>query len=86
MPLSGEKGNRIGVRMDANVVRSQLRYRPILRFFKRKSCEKWIAEMCDFGGTCGKNWGAAERGKGEADRRPYGCECSALPTALRARC
>ncbi len=28
-PPSGEKGKRIGVRMDANVVRSQLRYGPV---------------------------------------------------------
>ena len=48
--LEGKIGQVMEVHMDANVMRSQLRYRPILAIFQSKSYEKRIFEIFNFEG------------------------------------
>ena len=48
--MEGKIGQVMEVHMDANVMRSQLRYRPILAIFQSKSYEKRIFEIFNFEG------------------------------------
>ena len=70
---------------NANVVRSQLRYRPLLAIFQSKSYEKRIYKIFNFQGIVRKIGLLIGRGPKPWDVRPYECERSALPAELRAQ-